>query len=879
MIMCTSVCSGFLCAAAADAAENSSHGWLLDVAEGDAYIITGNGNDIKQSQMKFLDGNDGSMDAFGNEYTSTNTTVDGVDSRYFSKSGIFAAKLDDSFYETGDNTYIVSIVYYDYGPGRGTFYFNYIDTSGTQRTLSLIKPGKNPGWTVNNVMVNDLDPAATFADGSTVKVQCSTGGFNAFKKLEMVNVSRHVREGKPIDISCIKSEYTAFFKQIGFIGNDDAAFADSNMHNAVTRADAEYLLAVIRGKDAEAARKAHANDGGMTQNELLALFADAMGISLGTDPVAAAANIGLVSVEDMFLLGDSAAAYINAVNLAYKAMFFEQNGGSFALQLIDSGILTEEIVTASGDSKLQQAYYSVPKRLEYTRIEDHETGRTYYYLNMYGQPALRPYMTLQSWTADADGFIVGSKSGSIYNLFVYNITSQTIRYIDTNLLTYGQDHIDACVGTDNFVYYVKKLDNGMNAICKSSLVDIKPEVLIEIPRTVSVGGISLSADNRYIGFDYKEPYNPDRGFPEGTQMGARLDLLTGEWDVFGHNWEIANKINHTQINPVYTDMLFFCHEYAGTEYSTSLGTDRVWTVNLTTGEQKHMTQGELFGQVATYATHETWSLDGEWIYFVSAPKGYERSTAVAIIDKDLKHRQMFINPQKYFFQHCFGSGDAKYIAADGHYITIINTQTNQYFYISRQKADGHTQHPYHPHPHVAQFAYKVNWGGEYEGVLGIYWYDFSEIDENEAAKGGREELNETATYVNYEGIDCEVTNTVKGGRECLRTANDTALFVRAEESVADDMNMGVTITFDYYDEGRQPIIITYTKGVKDDNEYWDSMDRTKTVKRTNSKKWKTATVTIDSANFEKVSKYFSDFKIAGLNSQAYIDNVRVSAKQ
>ena len=871
--MIAALCQGAFPVNTAEAADDLS--WLLDIGGGNAYVTVGAAT--QSDGMTFLDGNNGSMKNYDGDYTSTDVTVGGVDARYFSSNSRFAVRFDDEFYQNGDKNYIISIVYYDYGPGQGKFYFDYNKTDGTTAQLTLIKPGKNPGWTVNTVVLEDMDASKTFEDGSSVRVVTSNGGKNAFKKIEAANIDKLIRENKSVKMSCIKGSNDAFLKQAGIIETDDTTYADSNMHKDVTPADAHYLLAAVSGGDKNAARRAHANDGtSMTQGELLRLFEESLGIVPGTSPLAAAKNAALIQTSDLFVTEDGPATYANAVNLAYRAFFYKRSSGtSFAHDMISGGYFSEETIHGISDVNFTVEYYSIPRSLPYKKIEDSETGRTYYYINMFGQAALRPYMTLQSWTEDANGFIVGSKSNGIYSLFVYDTVSQTVRYVDTNLITYGTDHIDACVGTDNSVYYVKNDDGGSLAIYKSDLTNIEPKKIIDIPKNVTVGGISLSNDNKYIGFDYKEPYTADKDYPEGSQLGARLNLETSEWDIFSHKWDFANLLNHTQINPVYTDLLFFCHEKAGTGYK-GIVNDRIWTVDLTTGKQDHVIQGYEAGTPVIMPTHETWSLDGEYLYFVDCAS--DSNDAVAIVDKNGRHRQYFKNPYGYFYKHCFGSGDAKYIAADGHYMTIINTETYQAYKIARWKEDGKMEHPYHPHPHIARNAYKMSWGAEYEGVLGIMWYDFSEIDENEVAKGGREALSDDVTIVNYDGLDCEVSQLSKGGADCIATKNDTAIYAQISRDIADSTDCGVKITFDYYDEGRQPIVLTYTKGVKKDADYWKTFNAQKQIKRTNTKNWKTAEITIDSGNFEKVAKYASDFKIGGLKSQAYIKNIRVSAK-
>ena len=53
-------------------------------------------------------------------------------------------------------------------------------------------------------------------------------------------------------------------------------------------------------------------------------------------------------------------------------------------------------------------------------------------------------------------------------------------------------------------------------------------------------------------------------------------------------------------------------------------------------------------------------------------------------------------------------------------------------------------------------------------------------------------------------------------------------------------------------------------------------DNFKIIKRTNTNKWKTAEIVLDSANLENIGKHFSDIKITGSPANLYISDLKVS---
>ena len=103
-----------------------------------------------------------------------------------------------------------------------------------------------------------------------------------------------------------------------------------------------------------------------------------------------------------------------------------------------------------------------------------------------------------------------------------------------------------------------------------------------------------------------------------------------------------------------------------------------------------------------------------------------------------------------------------------------------------------------------------------------------------------------------------------------------SVYLDISDELIDTANGKLKLSFDYYDNGALPIKISYTSGVEEDNDRWRVYDNFKTVKRTNSNKWKTCEILIDSGNFENIGKHFSDIKITGSPANLYISDLSVT---
>ena len=159
--------------------------------------------------------------------------------------------------------------------------------------------------------------------------------------------------------------------------------------------------------------------------------------------------------------------------------------------------------------------------------------------------------------------------------------------------------------------------------------------------------------------------------------------------------------------------------------------------------------------------------------------------------------------------------------------------------------------------------------------MGIAWYDFTDILENEVAKGGFYSMGNGISRISYKGLECESQETVMDGEACV-TANPACwLFCDVDRDYLDAEKCSVKLTFDYYDNTTGPLELVYTHGMEEHNDFWKSFTRSMKINRTGTNKWKTAELTIDSIRLESVSTFGADFKIKGSKGSVYIKNMKI----
>ena len=288
------------------------------------------------------------------------------------------------------------------------------------------------------------------------------------------------------------------------------------------------------------------------------------------------------------------------------------------------------------------------------------------------------------------------------------------------------------------------------------------------------------------------------------------------------------------------------------------------------------------GRIAIMPTHEHWSKSGERLYFINllgSNEGSIEGQCAVRMDKDGSHRQYFYTPESasYSPSHLGVTGDEKFLVIDQGTVHLMSTETLQVFPIVSpgKTLKDVSAHPYSPHPICAVHENVFDWGQVQKGILGVAWFDYTELIEKELAKGGRYKMGDTLEYISYEGLNCEVKNTKKNGRECLYIPRGSSLYLDIDESIVDTTDAGVKITFDYFSKDGEGVTVNYTRSVKSEFDRSVIEDQKIVFRPKRKGSWQKGSVTIDSANFEDPGLYCSDLKITG---NIYITNINVERK-
>ena len=172
------------------AANKAEYAYFMNVAEGSAYVWLG--ETIEGDGLEFFDGQSMGITDSGDPLYNETVVLDGLTARkqYRPNSSYF--KIDEDLYDADDHEVMFSLVFYDFGPSEGWFYFEYYATDGSIKQVALRKPGTNPGWSVKTIGIDDIDLTRKYENGANVRIQ--NGAYNAFKKLEFINVSKARRE-------------------------------------------------------------------------------------------------------------------------------------------------------------------------------------------------------------------------------------------------------------------------------------------------------------------------------------------------------------------------------------------------------------------------------------------------------------------------------------------------------------------------------------------------------------------------------------------------------------------------------------------------------------------------------------------------------------
>ena len=849
---------------------------IIDAVPGGdiAYV---NFYDTKQSRnMTFIDGIAMGITDSSDPLFFEKVTEDGLEGRKQYSANFTYLVVDDSFYGADDHEFVVNIMYYDYGPSEGKYYLEYTNTSGVMQQITVIKNGRNPGWKYVSVVLTDCDLSQKYDNGASLRIQ--NGYYNTWRRVEIVNVSKHKRE---------KSDITGL-SQLGLekariLELDDPMFSHTNAAKPCSYYDAAMWANKYALKNTALNSSI---DKTLTQGELIKLFMDALGVdySTKTDIVEYALEIGFIQKDSLFLFDSAVAMYYHLGALLNDVLEYETEPGvPYIMKMFEGGYFGDYAASDINNTVFINAYMSQPKKLPSVRVTDNLTGRTFNYINFFGSRFGRPYFTSPGWLHDGSGFLCTTPDGGLY---IYNIKTEVIRFI-----AQASSEMDGVVGEDGMIYYFGKegVLNTMNRVDPND-PGLESKVVYRFPKGVSCSLPIVSADGKYFGGSISDPtnvFNVPKGtypvvifeFPEESLPG----IPDNNHKVQSYAFPEPDKgfLNHNQLNPVYTNLIYFGHECDTSLYKYNDICDRANIMDINTGEVINYNQGyRKAGSAYEMITHETWSADGEELFLVAQLQEYEEGETIhslVQVRKDGTHKQYHRTGNlENVFNHTFLSGDKKFASFDQCFTGLMCLETDQIFPIAQaNRIVGTKSEPYHAHARIARNHRLMDWGYEHEGVLGIAWYDFTDIEENEVAKGGRYKVNEYVERVSYENLDCESSQVEKDGKICQLAKAGQEIFYSINPDIADNNNDEIVITFDYLDNSRDAITLTYTKGVVHPNDECSRFNKTRKIYGTATGRWKTATIKIASANCESIGKYNTDFTIKGGGKPLYITNVKV----
>ena len=468
-------------------------------------------------------------------------------------------------------------------------------------------------------------------------------------------------------------------------------------------------------------------------------------------------------------------------------------------------------------------------------------------------------------------------------IYLYNTETNEFTRVGKGVVSVD---VTGVIGSDDCVYYSTGTDLRKYDIKKKKTTIIIPSDLGLYPTS-----LTISNDCNYISF-LSDNYNNHLWQEEGEFAIFRYNIAEDKLEHYTKGFDYSNTISHYHINPANPDIVFFAHDGKigdgeGEIPSYNYLYDREWTVNFKTGEIKNVfKQGRKEdGKCIVFTSHESWSASGKYLYLNCYSNASKNGKGRCIIRcyPDGSHREFIRGDATgdLSADHAMATSDDKFTIVDsGKYVYLLNNDTYQQTPISfsegRYDSVNKTWrgHSYHPHPCVARNQYKALWGLEHEGVVGVVWYDFTELAKNTSAKGGRYAVNDAIDRVSYEWIDCESEAITYADKDCYYAGNDKYLYFDINENVVDGVNENVTLSFDYYDNSTNDLVLTYTDGVLTDNDLADSEDASITIARTGTNKWIHKEIEIESGNFENINPYRTDFKVGG--GDVYLANIDVS---
>ena len=860
-----------------------------------AYVVFG--KEIQSNKMSFVDGRDSGITDSIDPLYSEDFEMDGIVGRKVYKENYVYLKVDKSKIGPDDHRFLVMITYYDFGPQLGYFYVDY-NSKDTQlseqarkyKRYTITKPGITPKWTTVRTLIDDADFQGTMEYGADLRIV--TRNYNAFAKVELVNVSELENSDGSFDMPTVNTIQAEALTLAGLYDDKNDQGTPYGLEENMTRIDALRASLKLFGKD-DAAISSAAPTGNFTdisgEDAKVVSVAESMGLVRGAGggtfaperPITIrelltyflryngqngdevydkaydmASQSNIVKTSDFILFPDRPLIRDNFVAVAYNMLTASSETDlPLVAKHLTSGVLTTDDLARTGDPTLTSYLYYLPVKIPKTTINDSITGRTYYYVNFNGDKMIRPYVTAQGWNYDGTKFIFSNdKTNSMYE---YDTVSETVRFLDTMTSSYSA--CNAIVTPDDHIIYYDYNGQLWN-------YDWKNYTKQKLNSAGMFTTMNATNDGKYVSGYHAGKY---------SKMNTETGEITARGMDFKYNPD-SQGVGHPMVNPVYDNLIFFCHE--GT---TTLIPDRLWLWNTDTDEVYNMfVQAENSnGTTGECSGHEVWSVDGEMMYWVKYTQSQNvGQSGFMRTDKNGKTRE-YINGD-YAIWHCYPSSDHNWVAGDTNtgQIILANTNTYESYYIAKFRMWS-AVHPYQPHPHINYGNTVISWQMvDDENMLGVGWADISDLTQNPRISDEHVLDENVAVLTNDDSKDFNVIlNDTYQGEECITAPVNNNIYCKINDEKILSESGNFKLKFTYLDMGRQPVNVKYTSAPGGIRDLANREDKTVSVAKSNSGKWKTVELEINNANLNNACKHQSDFVIYSPYSQMTVKDIEVTA--
>ena len=837
----------------------------------------------------------------------------GIEGRQVWKQNVFYLKVDPEFADPTDCAFAIIVDYWDYG-GAGWFHVEYTPQDGSEtKRISVLKQGDESNksfqrWHRMVTYVADAQFAGRYENGGDLRIY--TGAFNTFAHIEVVNLSRYAKDTTE-NYGVVNDSKAKILNDNGFYDWDGTqemllreytreealvdivktlapdkvmkktftAYTDVKPENQIYLAAAQKLGLIqttvsptLLGADEK-----------ITQEEMVRMFVAYVGKDAkNPDIYNYARSIDIILGDSMIFQMKKNANMDNFVSLVVAALTSEIDGKVPILEMIDNGVVDMEV--AFKDNYMREIIERKPFKLEPHVEVDPETGRTWYWIDLFGERVEKGYMTQGQFAQDNKRFYFIDACKRVYE---YNTETHYCKFIDKGFDPWNYTVVTT--KTNHLIYL-----NSKKQIIKMDCDTYEKQVVGEVPpQYQKASQIHIGHDGTYMSIEGRDgtlDVNKETRF-------AFLDFETGEWDLrYYHGFDTPMYIpDHVMINPVNPRYMIFVHD------TDAASRERIWLLDRETGEkwnniyQKRIYPNDPMSTSYYTLGHESWCPDGEYIIaqasarYIHSDMTVSYSTEGVATSGYILHRwdgkdRIFIpNDLPTLCNHpCVGFTSRRWLGGDGSHNgkPILLKMADSYSGINYPLATipQSGKNPDHTHPAFSWDDKKLLFGlTKPTGTAGqscIGWIDVSDIVEN-PTPGGKYPLGngvETFSYKDTENFMYEEED--KDGTY-YRVPNNSRMPILVMPDYIDEENLDVTVSVTYKDDAKNPIKLTYYTfktigGInRPEKHYYE-------IERTGTDKWKTIDIKLEDVGVDNMGDLGMDFVLTPVASDMKIRSVEVT---